>query len=248
MRYWCLFLMCICLPSFAGDYASLAESPLVKSRIQLVRHGVYRMINADQGLPAEVKMAILKRFETSFSQDNLVAEFSEKAEFDLPADDLDYLLHFSESDLGKKTIAAEGSPKILLEPALLPVNEMRSMRARQIDLQIGLSAMQVDFLQSLHKLVGVALSQEMGDSPYVGLVNGLLSDLIRASQGFIQNGSETLLLNLYLPLNIIELNEYTQAMNDPAFSRFNTVMQQVLSNALLNSVVYIGKGMVSQTK
>lgn len=248
MRFLSLCCVFFCLPVFASDYPALADSALVKSRIQLVRHGVYRMLNADQGLPVEVKAAILKRFDTSFSQDNITLEFAEKAEFDLPEDDVDYLLHFSQSELGQKTIQAEGSPKLLLEPVILPANEMRSMRARQIDLQIGMSQMQLDFLQSLHKLIGVALSQQMGDSPYVGLVNGLLSDLIRASQSVIQNGSENLLLTLYLPLNVIELNEYTAAMNDPAFSRFNTVMQQVLSNALLNSVVYIGKGMVSQTK
>lgn len=248
MRFLSLCLLCFCLPAFAGDYPALADSALVKSRIQLVRHGVYRMINADQGLPVDLKMAILKRFDTSFSQDNITLEFAEKAEFDLPEDDVDYLLHYSESELGQKTIGAEGSPKLLLEPVILPANEMRSMRAKQIDLQIGLSQMQVDFLQSLHKLVGVALSQQMGDSPYVGLVNGLLSDLIRASQNVIQNGSENLLSALYLPLNVIELNDYTAAMNDPAFSRFNTLMQKVLSDALVASVVYIGQGMLPPAK
>lgn len=240
----CLFL---CLPAYAADYAALAESSLVKARIQLVRHGVYRMLNADQGLPPEVKMSILKRFDTSFSQDSITIEFAQKAEFDLSEDDVEYLQHYSESELGQKTIGAEGGAKLLLEPVILPANEMRSMRARQIDLQIGLSQMQINFLQSLHKLVGVALSQQMGNSPYVGLVNGLLSDLIMASRSVIQNGSENLLLNLYLPLNVIELNEYTAAMNDPAFSRFNALMQNVLSDALVASVVYIGQGMLENT-
>lgn len=247
MRILACLLLCFCLPVQAADYAALAESPLVKSRIQLVRHGVYRMLNADQGLPPEVKMAILKRFDTSFSQDSITIEFSQKAEFDLSEDDVEYLLHYSDSELGQKTIGAEGGAKLLLEPVILPANEMRSMRARQIDLQIGLSQMQINFLQSLHKLVGVALSQQMGNSPYVGLVNGLLSDLIIASRSVIQNGSETLLLNLYLPLNVIELNEYTAAMNDPAFSRFNALMQNVLSDALVASVVYIGQGMLENT-
>lgn len=247
----------------ASEYKALVDSPLVASRLALIENSVYKLIGQDATLPTETRSAVLATFSATFEQESMKVEIQERLEFELEAHQAKSIRQWFEQGLGVEIIKLE---KRSLNPAaantayttsnmgssaqVTPVNEatenVRKIRIRQLDTYLGYTQLQVSLLDSLKKLVGLALSAEMGQSPYLETINNILGTVIASSQQVIQYRSEAFLKKVYAPLTPDEMKVFVEYMDEPTSRAFNQVMIDVLHETLLATITLVANKSLNQ--
>ncbi len=247
----------------ASEYKALVDSPLVASRLALIENSVYKLIGQDATLPTETRSAVLATFSATFEQESMKVEIQERLEFELEAHQAKSIRQWFEQGLGVEIIKLE---KRSLNPAaantayttsnmgssaqVTPVNDatenVRKIRIRQLDTYLGYTQLQVSLLDSLKKLVGLALSAEMGQSPYLETINNILGTVIASSQQVIQYRSEAFLKKVYAPLTPDEMKVFVEYMDEPTSRAFNQVMIDVLHETLLATITLVANKSLNQ--